>query len=110
MGWRDCGAERTGRSVTDTLDTVNATQRTGRNFTCAVELYIRCQIVWKTNSFAVGQVMFYSKLIGGGVKLAQVVDTRIGVIGGAYLDEIWNCNYHEYRKNQNNTPKYDTAK
>jgi hypothetical protein len=105
-----CESEGASREVTNPLDTVNTSVRTGWDFTCAVKLDVRCQVIGKVDRFTVGLVVFKSELICSRINLAEVVNTRVGSTGGTGFDEIWNCNYHEYRKNQNSTPKYDTAK
>jgi len=84
-----CESERTSREVTNPLDTVNTSVRTGRDFTCAVKLDVRCQVIGEIDRFTVGLVVFKSKLICSRINLAEVINTRARSTGGTGFDEIW---------------------
>ena len=44
------------------------------------------------DGFSICFMVFQSELIGGGIKLAQVVDARVAARSGASFDEIRNGN------------------
>ena len=77
VSWGHRGAKGAGRGVTDPLETVNATVRTGRDFACAVQLDVVRQVVWEVDGSAIGFVLFKRELVHGGLNLPEVVDARI---------------------------------
>ena len=77
VGRGDGGAERTGRSIANFLDGINATLRTRWDFTVFVELDVGRQVVGEIDFISGFQILFQSELISCGVNLAQVVDAGI---------------------------------
>ena len=79
MGWGDSGAERAGWKFADFVEVINAAARTSGNLTLAVEFDVRRQVVWKVDGFAVGFVLFQSKLICSGINLTHIVDAGVAI-------------------------------
>lgn len=54
VGRRDCGAKGTSGMFTHFAEVVDAAVWTAGNFSCAVELEVRCKVVREINPIAVG--------------------------------------------------------
>lgn len=89
-----CG-ERTGRSVADSFDGINAALRTWWDFAVFGELDVGRQIIGKVDGFAILFVFLQGELIGCGINLTQVVDAGIHSAGASCLDEIGKDDQHE---------------
>jgi len=74
VGRGDSGAERTGWNLSDFFDGINTSRWAGGDFTLAIELDVRRQVVGIVDGVAVCLAVFQSKLIRSSINLAQIVD------------------------------------
>ena len=102
VGGSDGGAERASRDFANSADVVSAAGRTRRNFTFAVEFDVRRQVAGEIDAVAIGQVIFQSKLICGGVNLAKIVDASIAGRGVWLFYEIKSCEQYQTNESTNN--------
>jgi hypothetical protein len=91
---------RAGRNVANFLESINSTILTGWNLSCAGQLDVGREVIWKMDGRACLQLMFQGKLVCGGINLAKIVET--GVRGGLRpsLDKIWKHNENKKAKRQ----------
>ena len=75
MRRNNVGAEGTGWFIANLFKSISSARRTRWNFAKSVQFDVIGKIVWIVDGIAIGQVMFQSELIGGGVDLAEVADT-----------------------------------
>ena len=90
MRGRDGGAERAGRRSANFADAISSALWTTGNLSSAVQLDVRRQIVRKFDGGAIGQVIFQSELVRGGVNLAEIIDTSVTARCGTSLNKIGN--------------------
>lgn len=79
MSRNNVRAERAGWGLADSCNVISAAGGTRWNFPGAVQFDVRRQVVREMNSLAVGQALFQSELVGGGINLAEVIDTTISI-------------------------------
>jgi len=85
------GAKRTGgRRANGKCGAIGAAGRARRDAAGRVQLDVRRQVAGKVDGGARGFAFFQRKLIGRGVDLAEVVDTAIGLGGGAGFQKAGN--------------------
>ena len=75
VGLGNVGAEGTRRNVANFFNRINAAGWTRRDFSRAGELDVIRQVAGEIDVVAIGQMIFQSELISGGINLMQIVDT-----------------------------------
>ena len=69
---------------------INAALGAPRNLSGAVQLDVRRQIVGESDGRAIGQMLFQSELVRGGINLTEIIDTSVTARCGTSLDKIGN--------------------
>ncbi len=85
---RDIAAERAGRSRTNNRAGVAAVSRATGDAAGSIQLDIGRQVRVHRDAGAGGLALFQSELVGRRINLAEVVDTGIGLRGGARFHEV----------------------
>jgi hypothetical protein len=101
--WWDGVAQRASWCFSDFANVINAALRTSRNFPLIVKFDVRRQVVGEIYGVAIGQVMFQSKLICGGINLAKIVNASISIpcrTASPWPNRSWHCNRREESNNQ----------
>ncbi len=87
------------RKFANSINVVNATGGTWRNFAVNKRATpVWRQVVGEIDVVAIGQVMFQSKLIGGGINYPEVVDAGVCGVEVMRTNKVWNGNRNEQPK------------
>ena len=103
VGGHNGAAQRANRRLPYFFNVISAAGWTGRNFPGAGELEEICQVIWEPDGVTIGQAIFQGKRIGGGINLAEVIDTRIDRWSRSRLDKIRHDHQNEESQAKNKT-------
>ena len=90
MARRHCGTNRASRRRAHSGAGVGTTSRTARNLAERIQLDVRGQVRGHGDGGTRGPVVFQRELVGRRVNLAEVVDTGVGLRGGASFHKVRN--------------------